>query len=92
MRNNNPFAWISGILSILFRGTCGSRKFVPQLFLVRIQADGKLDEKVWEKAAVFTDLQNTADGRKIQDEATELRMFFDEKNVIRKAFFIFATF
>ena len=69
------------MLSTLFRGTCGSRKFVPQLFQVRIQADGKLDEKVWEKAAVFTDLQNTADGRKIQDEATELRMFFDEKNV-----------
>ena len=63
------------------RRTVERRKFVPQLYQFTIEPDGKLNEKVWKKAAVFTDLQNTADGRKIQDDTTELFMFFDEKNV-----------
>lgn len=58
-----------------------NRILVPKLHNVQIQADGKLDEPVWQKAAVFDNLVKTSTYEEVTDNATQLLMFFDTDNV-----------
>ena len=58
-----------------------NRILVPKLYNVQITADGKLDEPVWQKAAVFDNLVKTSTHEKVTDKDTQLLMFFDTTNV-----------
>ncbi|MBR7127551.1 MAG: metallophosphoesterase [Lentisphaeria bacterium] len=58
-----------------------NRILVPKLYNVQITADGKLDEPVWQKAAVFDNLVKTSTHEKVTDKDTQLLMFFDSANV-----------
>ena len=76
------YSLITFFLLFCFKFSFSQKNYLVKYFNQKIELDGKLEEEAWKNAEVMKNFkQYFPDDKKEAQSDTEIRMFFDEKNL-----------